>query len=150
MPCVSHHGREWPVRVTWNCIRTQGRDEWFRNVKPNEIKQESLTPEPFPKDGEMKEAPNQAIQDVPLPEPDYLTTGNGSYKRLAFQPTVRNVRPRTNAQDDQRTRKPTYILDAQKYDDDLPLPNPLPKRIIRKTVRRPLHYHLSPRAHKKG
>lgn len=22
MPCVSRHGREWPVRVTWNCIRT--------------------------------------------------------------------------------------------------------------------------------
>ena len=48
----------------------------------------------------MQGAPNQAMQDAPLPESDYLTTRNGSYKRPAFYPTVRNVRPRTNAQDD--------------------------------------------------
>lgn len=42
MPCVSHHGREWPVRVTWNCIRTQGRDERFCTTNPDEVKQESL------------------------------------------------------------------------------------------------------------
>ena len=101
MPCVSCHGREWPVCVTWNCIRTQGQDERFRTVKPDEIKQESLAPEPFPKDEEMKEAPNQAMQDAPLLEPDYLMTGNGSYKRLAVQSTVRNVGPRNNVQDDQ-------------------------------------------------